>query len=75
MIQLSKVSPLLPETYIPWDDEPDSDTLFMPEKLVSLEGHKLWDTLSKSQQIEIGRLEVVQVMYSCAWIRTTVLYN
>jgi hypothetical protein len=74
MIHLSKVNPLLPETYIPWDDEPDSDTLFMPEKLVSLEGHKLWDTLSKSQQIELGRLEVVQVMYSYAWSETLACY-
>jgi hypothetical protein len=74
MIQLSKDKPLLPETYVPWDDEPNEDTLFMPEKLVSLEGHKLWATLSKSQQIELGRLEVVQVMYSYAWSETLACY-
>ena len=74
MIQLSKEKPLLPETYIPWADEPDSNTLFMPEKLVSLQGHKLWDTLSKAQQIELGRLEVVQVMYSYAWSETLACY-
>jgi hypothetical protein len=74
MIQLSKEKPLLPETYIPWADEPDADTLFMPEKLVSLEGHALWDTLSKAQQIEIGKLEVVQVMYSYAWAETLACY-
>lgn len=70
MIRISKERPLLPETYVPWDDEPGPDTLFMPEKLVSLSGHPLWDTLSKEQQIELGRLEVVQVMYSYAWSET-----
>ncbi len=74
MIQLSKDKPLLPETYIPWDDEPNTETLFMPEKLVSLEGHKLWETLSRAQQIELGRLEVVQVMYSYAWSETLACY-
>lgn len=74
MIQISKEKPLLPETYIPWTDEPDENTLFMPEKLVSLQGHELWHTLSKSQQIELGRLEVVQVMYSYAWSETLACY-
>lgn len=70
MIQISKEKPLLPESFIPWADQPDSDTLFMPEKLVSLEGHNLWKNLSKEQQIELGRLEIVQVMYSYAWSET-----
>ncbi len=70
MIQISKEKPLLPETYVPWDDEPGRDTLFMPDILVSLHGHPLWETLSKPQQIELGRLEIVQVMYSYAWSET-----
>jgi hypothetical protein len=70
MIQISKEKPLLPESFIPWADQPDSDTLFMPDKLVSLQGHILWNYLSKEQQIELGRLEVVQVMYSYAWSET-----
>ncbi len=74
LIKISKEKPLLPETYIPWSDEPDEDTLFMPEKLVSLEGHELWNTLSKKQQIELGKLEVVQVMYSYAWSETLACY-
>ena len=74
LIQISKEKPLFPETYIPWSDEPDADTLFMPEKLVSLEGHELWSTLTKVQQIELGRLEVVQVMYSYAWSETLACY-
>lgn len=74
LIAISKEKPLLPESYIPWSDEPKADTLFMPEKLVSLEGHSLWDTLTQEQQIELGRLEVVQVMYSYAWSETLACY-
>ncbi|HRN56004.1 MAG TPA: diiron oxygenase [Agriterribacter sp.] len=70
MIQISKEKPLLPEVFVPWSDEPGADTLFITEKLVSLEGHALWNTLTKEQKIELGRLEVVQVMYSYAWSET-----
>lgn len=70
MIQISKEKSLLPESFIPWADQPDSHTLFMPEKLVSLEGHNLWNNLSREQKIELGRLEIVQVMYSYAWSET-----
>lgn len=70
LIQISKEKPLLPETFVPWEDEPDSNTHFMPEYLVSLQGHQLWNQLSKQQQIELGRLEVVQVTYSYAWSET-----
>ncbi|MDW3192854.1 MAG: diiron oxygenase [Cytophagales bacterium] len=70
MIQISKEKPLLPEEFVPWDDEPTSDTLFMPDGLVSLQGHERWDDLTKEQQIELGKLEMVQVMYSYAWSET-----
>lgn len=70
LIQISKENPLLPENFIPWADQPDADTRFMPDKLVSLEGNYLWNRLSKEQQIELGRLEIVQVMYSYAWSET-----
>lgn len=74
MIQISKEKPLLPETFVPWTDEPDSETLFLPDKMVSLEGHPLWNTLTRVQQTEMGRLEVVQVMYSYAWSETLACY-
>ena len=74
MIQISKDKPLLPETFIPWRDEPDAQTLFLPGRLVSLEGHALWQTLTREQQIELGKLEVVQVMYSYAWSETLACY-
>lgn len=67
LIQISKTKPLLPETFVPWDDEPTAETIYLPEELVSLHGHPLYDTLTREQQIELGRHEVVQVMYSYAW--------
>lgn len=70
MIRVSKAKPLLPETFVPWEDEPGTQTLYMPLKMVSLEGHSLWTNLSCEQRIELGRLEVVQVMYSYAWSET-----
>jgi hypothetical protein len=74
MIHISKEKPLLPETFVPWADEPTPETIFIPEKMVSLQGHPLWDTLTREQQIELGRLEIVQVMYSYAWSETLACY-
>jgi P-aminobenzoate N-oxygenase AurF len=70
LVQISKAKPLLPETYVPWHIPITLTTLFMPEKMVSLYGHPLWDRLTPQQQIELGRLEMVQVMYSYGWSET-----
>jgi hypothetical protein len=67
LIRISKEKPLLPETYIPWQTPVNEYERFMPESLVSLQGHPLWNTLTPDQQRELGRHEVVQVMYSYAW--------
>jgi len=67
LISISKAKPLLPEEFIPWDVEPSEETIFLPEKLISLAGHPLYDTLSEEQKIELGRHEVVQSMYSYGW--------
>lgn len=67
LIRISKEKPLLPETFIPWDTEIQEHERFMPDHLISLQGHPLWNTLSPAQQRELGRHEVVQVMYSYAW--------
>ena len=74
LISISKKKPLLPEQYIDWTVEPDKDTIFMPEHLVSLSGHPLWNSLSQKQKVELGRLEMVQVMYSYAWSETLACY-
>ena len=67
LIRISKEKPLLPETFVPWHENAAPDDLFLPDKLVSLEGHPLWATLDPWQKRELGRLEVVQVMYSYGW--------
>jgi hypothetical protein len=67
LIKISRDKPLLPETYIPWSEEPQVDEYFLPEHLNSLEGLELYETLTQKQKLELGRHEIVQVMYSYAW--------
>lgn len=67
LISLSKTKPLIPEEFVPWDIEPAEDTIFLPEDLVSLAGHPLYETLTDKQKIDLGKHEVVQSMYSYGW--------
>lgn len=67
LIRISREKPLLPETYIPWQNDLQPDEYFLPEHLNSLEGLAIYDTLTAKQKLELGRHEVVQVMYSYAW--------
>lgn len=67
LIKISKEKPLLPEKFIPWEESPKPDDIFLPDDLISLKGHPLWNTLSKEQQIQLGKHEMVQAMYSYAW--------
>jgi hypothetical protein len=67
LIKISKTKPLLPEVFVPWQEEPTEKDIFLTEKLSSLYGHPLYETLSRQQQVELGRHEVVQVMFSYAW--------
>src|SRR6201996_6473292 len=67
LIKISKERPLMPETYIPWQQEPEASDIFLPELLTSLFGLEVYDTLSPAQRLELGRHEVVQVIASYAW--------
>lgn len=67
LIKISKEKPLLPEVFVPWKDVPTEENIFLPESLISLQGHPLYDTLTREQQVELGKHEVVQVMYSYGW--------
>jgi hypothetical protein len=67
LIKISKERPLMPETYIPWQLEPDADDIFLPEILTSLQGLEIYDTLTPTQKLELGRHELVQVIASYAW--------
>ena len=67
LIRISKERPLMPETYIPWQLEPEADEIFLPETLTSLHGVEIFDTLTPEQKLELGRHELVQVIASYAW--------
>ncbi|WP_224996428.1 diiron oxygenase [Cesiribacter sp. SM1] len=67
LIKISKTKPLLPEVFVPWQEEPSENDIYLSEKLSSLYGDPLYDTLSRQQKLELGRHEVVQVMFSYAW--------
>jgi hypothetical protein len=67
LIKISRERPLLPETYIPWNDELQANEYFLPEHLSSLEGTAIYETLTPKQKLELGRHEIVQVMYSYSW--------
>src|SRR5437588_660722 len=67
LIKISKERPLMPETYIPWQQEPGANDIFLPEFLTSLHGLEIYDTLTPVQKLELGRHELVQVIASYAW--------
>lgn len=67
LIKISKEHPLMPEAYIPWQLEPEADDIFLPEVLTSLQGLEIYDTLTPTQKLELGRHELVQVISSYAW--------
>ncbi|MGY4537765.1 hypothetical protein ACVW0P_002184 [Mucilaginibacter sp. UYNi724] len=67
LIKISKERPLMPETYIPWQDDPLEQDFYLPEALTSLRGLPIYDTLTMQQQKDLGRHELVQVLYSYGW--------
>jgi hypothetical protein len=67
LIKISRERPLMPETYIPWQLEPEPGDIFLPEILTSLQGLDLYETLTPTQKLELGRHELVQVIASYAW--------
>lgn len=67
LIEISHKNPLLPEDFIPWETELKEYHKLMPDSLLSLYGNSLFDELTESQQRELARAEIAQVMYSYAW--------
>jgi len=67
LIRISKEHPLMPDTYIPWQLEPEPGEIFLPEILTSLHGLDVYGTLTADQKLELGRHELVQVIASYAW--------
>ncbi len=67
LIKISIDKPLYPETFIPWAQDIGPDEWYMPERLISLYGLPVYDTLSPAQRRELSRLEVAQAMYTYCW--------
>lgn len=67
LIRISQRKPLDHNTFVPWENDIRSEEYYLPEHLISLSGHPLWDTLTVHQKCELGRMEVIQLLYSYAW--------
>jgi hypothetical protein len=67
LTRISIENPLMPETFVPWENKPTAEECFLPRHLLSVEGLALQERLTPDQLREIGRHEAVQFMYSYAW--------
>src|SRR3982074_2102038 len=52
---------------IDWDAPLDPDKFFLPPKTVSLYGTPLWDSMTRAQQIELSRQELVNTLSAGIW--------
>jgi len=52
---------------IDWDAELDPDKFFLPAKVVSLYGTPMWDAMTRAQQIELSRQELVNTLSAGIW--------
>jgi P-aminobenzoate N-oxygenase AurF len=52
---------------IDWDAPLDPDKFFLPPKTVSLYGTQLWDNMTRAQQIELSRQELVNTLSAGIW--------
>jgi hypothetical protein len=57
----------LPIVDIDWDAPLDPDKFFLPPKVVSLYGTPLWDGMTREQQIELSRQELVNTLSAGIW--------
>nr|WP_174704884.1 diiron oxygenase [Mycobacterium lepraemurium] len=56
-----------PVVDIDWDAPLDPDTFFLPPRLVSLYGTPMWDEMTREQQIELSRQELVNTLSAGIW--------
>jgi hypothetical protein len=52
---------------IDWDAPLDPDKYFLPPKSVSIYGTPLWDAMTREQQIELSRQELVNTLSAGIW--------
>ena len=51
LIKLSQASPRLPDTFIPWEESVEPKDKYIPDYLVSLYNHPLYDSLTATQNV------------------------
>ena len=56
-----------PVVDIDWDAPLDPDKFFLPPKSVSLYGTPMWDAMTREQQIELSRQELVNTLSAGIW--------
>jgi hypothetical protein len=56
-----------PVVDIDWDAELDPDKFYLPPKVVSLYGTPMWDAMSRAQQIDLSRQELVNTLSAGIW--------
>ncbi|MGB8408257.1 MAG: diiron oxygenase [Mycobacterium sp.] len=56
-----------PVVDIDWDAPLDSDKYFLPPKVVSLYGTPIWEAMSRPEQIELSRQELVNTLSAGIW--------
>lgn len=52
---------------IDWDAPLDPDKFYLPPKVVSLYGTELWESMSRAEQIELSRQELVNTLSAGIW--------
>ncbi len=70
LIHLSETNPILPDEFIPWEQEKKPDEVYMPFHLLSLSQNPLLKNLSPEQIEHLSRIETAQVMATYAWSET-----
>ena len=56
-----------PVVDLDWDAPLDPDRFFLPPKSVSLYGTPMWDAMTREQQIELSRQELVNTLSAGIW--------
>lgn len=56
-----------PVVDIDWDAPLDPDKYFLPPTVVSLYGTQLWESMSRAEQIELSRQELVNTLSAGIW--------
>ena len=56
-----------PVVDIDWDAPLDPDKFYLPPRLVSLYGTPMWDEMTRQQQIELSRQELVNTLSAGIW--------